>query len=281
MANKNIWDKLQTIDVRIIYACIMISAMISTVVPIGLPVPIGQPTRAVYDYIENLPPGSLVLMEISIASSTWSEMAATTAVVLNHILSRPLKVVITAFTPDSFPMIVLLLDTFGDIPEDKIYGEDYVITSYIAGGETGVSSLARSFQDTIVKDYYDTPVSEVPLLASIQGAEDFSLVIETSSSFDHSYWWVRQWVTAFNVPMCRVATLGDYAALMNFYPNQIFGILNGPRGGAEYEILTQRPGLNIVLTDAMSLGTLWVIFFVTLSNIGYIMNKNIAQRRET
>ena len=49
------WEKLQHIDIRILYVIILVCLLIPMFKPIGLPIAISDATRQVYETIENLP----------------------------------------------------------------------------------------------------------------------------------------------------------------------------------------------------------------------------------
>lgn len=59
---------------------------------------------------------------------------------------------------------------------------------------------------------------------------------------------------------------------------QIKGLIPGLPGGAQYEILLQRPGRAVKLMDAQSMGHLWIIVLVILGNIAYVYRVRRKQK---
>ncbi len=54
------WEKLQRIDVRILYVIILLYMTIPMLKQFGLPVAISENSRKVYQVIEDLPDGSVI-----------------------------------------------------------------------------------------------------------------------------------------------------------------------------------------------------------------------------
>ena len=270
MAEKSLWERIQRIDRRVIYTIVLISTAIILIRPLGLPVPISESTRAVYDYIESLPAGSYILWDIGIGGPTYAELAPASAAVMNHILIRPLKLVLVTLSADAPPLIDLMIKTLVKIPSDKSYGKDWVFMGYVAGAESGRAALAKDFRSTVPKDYLGTPIDQIPMLAGVTGASNFKLVMDTTGGTDTVEHFIRQWVTPFGAKYASVLTAGIVPAAIAYYPRQLFGFLYGARGGAEYELLIKMPGRNLMMTDAISIVHVWFFIFVAIGNIGYI-----------
>jgi hypothetical protein len=64
-----------------------------------------------------------------------------------------------------------------------------------------------------------------------------------------------------------------YQGMLPYFPAQIAGLLPGVRGGAEYEILIDQPGVNLIQSDALSLGHMIVIISVIIGNTVYFLSK--------
>ena len=53
----------------------------------------------------------------------------------------------------------------------------------------------------------------------------------------------------------------------------MIGILGGLRGGAEYEILINKPGASVAKMDSESISHLYIIALIIIGNIGYFATK--------
>ncbi len=89
----NFFDKFLKIDRRYIFILVAIGVVIPLVFPLGLAVTVSPPVKNVYDEIENLKPGTPVLVSVDFDPSTEPELGPMTAAVLRHCFSRDLKVI--------------------------------------------------------------------------------------------------------------------------------------------------------------------------------------------
>jgi hypothetical protein len=61
---------------------------------------------------------------------------------------------------------------------------------------------------------------------------------------------------------------------MNYYEaGQLVGFVAGTRGAAEYEALTNNPGIASANTAAVSFGMMWFALMIVLSNLFNYMAK--------
>ena len=60
----NLFDRLRTIDRRIIFVLIALSVFIPILVPMKIKIQVSPPARNLYHAIDQLPPGSNVLMAL-------------------------------------------------------------------------------------------------------------------------------------------------------------------------------------------------------------------------
>ena len=54
------------------------------------------------------------------------------------------------------------------------------------------------------------------------------------------------------------------------------GLVPGGRGGAEYELLINKPSAGVGAMDAQSTGHLAIILFIVLGNIGFLGSRRSA-----
>jgi len=55
---------------------------------------------------------------------------------------------------------------------------------------------------------------------------------------------------------------------------QLFGLVAGMKGAAEYEVLVNKPGSATAGMDAQSFSHALIIVFMILGNIGYLVTRN-------
>jgi hypothetical protein len=127
-------------------------------------------------------------------------------------------------------------------------------------------------------DIYGDPILNYPIMQEIETAHDFSVVVDVGTGAAVSL--LRQMITPTEVPFVANTMAMDTPTYMAFYGYKggIVGLLDGMRGGAEYEYLAEIPGSGLQNMDSMSLGHIVVIAFVLIGNI--VSGIQLLQGRE-
>lgn len=261
---------------HILYTLLILSVVLPLLNPVGLPIGISSRTQTVYNYIKNtLPAGKPVLIDMYYEMAARAELEPQLAAVVKHLFEKNCKLVFVS-TMTTGPIIFELLKSVApDLFADKTYGTDYVFLGYIAGNEPAVRSLAESIRETIAVDNYGKPLSDLPMMATINKAEDFALVFIVSSGTDTFGWYVRQWYTPYNVPLLFGA-LSVIAPSIEPYvgAGQAVGMLTGQRGAAEYEVLVDRKGLGLAAMDAQSFAHALILVFIIVGNVMFLYTRS-------
>ena len=254
---------------QIIYTLLVISIVIPLLNPVGLPIGISSTTRDVYSYIENtLPAGKPVLIDLYYEMAARAELEPQAAAVIKHLFEKNCKLVFVSTMTYGPIVFELLKSTAADLFADKTYGVDYVFLGYIAGNEPAVRSLATSIRGTVAVDNYGTRISDLPMMANIDKAEDFALVFIVSSGTDTFGWYVRQWYTPYDVPLLFGALSVIGPSIKPYVDaKQAIGMLTGQRSAAEYETLVGRKGLGLASMDAQSFAHALILIFIIIGNI--------------
>jgi hypothetical protein len=195
--------KLEKLDRRIIYLVLVLSLLVVLLRPVGLPIPQSAATRRYYDAITSLPPRSRVLLEIGFDAGTMPEDGPMLEATMKLLLKTDVKWVMVSLWVGGpligYTYLNRLKSTIDS--SGKQYGQDFVLTPYLAGGETAAAALAKDFKGTVKTDYYGTDANNVPVLKDITGAKDFDLVILISSGTPGVDEYLRQWVRPYNSNM--------------------------------------------------------------------------------
>lgn len=259
-------QRLQRIDRRIIFAVLMLVIAWPLVKPLGLPVNVSGETKAAYDVIESLAPGSTVLIATSIFPSTQAEIEPQTIAMLNHLIKKQAKIVMAPCYPDTPPYLLnyaAMLEAAGYVD-----GTDYLSLPYLAGEETLYAAMGSDFKKT----YEQVPSSE--LWDSISSVKSFALIIVPNGG-RHPLYVMAHISTPANVKMIASITAVVLPSVQQYFNSgQISGIVSGMNGAAEYEFLVGVPGKALQGMDAQALGHLWIIALVVLGNIGYLATRH-------
>ena len=138
---KTIWKRLMsfpTLGMTIILLLLQVGPLLY---PMEIPIGIATSTQQFYDYVFDLPEGSVVLWQSQLIMFNYGDLAPLTASTLNLLLNSPnnLKLIILFQTPSGPLVWDNMKDTYelNELPEGREYGVDYVELGYYVGGELG------------------------------------------------------------------------------------------------------------------------------------------------
>lgn len=268
-------NRLQKLDRRWIYLVLLVLISWPLFKPIGLPLRVSPLVKQSYEFVENLPPGSIVAWSVDSGVAVYGEQFPQARVTLEHLAKKPdLKIIVVHFWeqgPLFFNSLVNILEKSG-----KKYGEDWVDLGYIPGGEAAMAAFADDIHKTVPTDARGTPLSEIPLMKKVNTAKDIKLWITISAGTPGIPEYARQIQSRYNVPIIA-GVLSQFATIYMPYVNskQLVGMLGGLRAAAEYEKLLGTTGIAGKAVDALSNAHLVIIAFVLLANGVYL-----AQRKK-
>lgn len=261
------------------WLCLIIGIMVMFfyVRPIGFPVPISQTTKSFYDAIEALPENSVVGIQNVLTPTGYAEQKGQVIAIYTHLFARPLKLVFfNVWVATSPPIVATAMELVPrDVLQKRQYGKDYVIYGYVAGEERSMAAIGNNFWDAYPVDTAGTPTSSIPMMSGIRTAKDFAIIVHICAMFPSTDAAIRVWIQTFKVRVVMAVDSSNYMALMPYYPAIVPGILNGVRGGAEYEILIKRPGPSLAFTDAISGMAVILIGALFVGNVLFYQRKKV------
>ncbi len=261
-------EKFERLDSRLVYLLLAISIVVPLLNPLGLPLGISAESRQVFDRIDRLPDGALVLLSYDYSSGGLAELDAGVRAILYHLSTKNARVVAMSSTTEGPMFAQQTLPVYE--AQGKKYGVDYVNLGYLAGGESGLSAFCRDLGQVFKADFAGADLSGMPIMASIKTVKDFDLAISMNiGPVDgaNTGVWVRVVRTEYSVPLILyVVTVMSPANMPYLQAKQIDGLLSGLRSGAEYEKLVDKPGSAVAGMDAQSISHLVIIGFIALGN---------------
>jgi hypothetical protein len=269
--SKSIWSKMADVDRRYLYWIIFLMLAIPYINPIGLPVPVTETTKALYDRLETMGPKNIALFSIAGGVSAWAEIQPAMVAVMRHLVKREIKVVVWGFFTDQDLTVDMIVASVPELKNKYKYGEDWVYMGYIAGGETAVAELAANVHAVFKADRYGTPVDKLPLIMRVKSAKDIDIVL-TIDTGSYITYYIRHWNVAKGTPVAEVgiAMQADYLV---YYPTNLIAVLIGVRGGAEYEKLIGQLGDGTIRMDAINVSHVIFIAAIIMANLGYVMTR--------
>jgi len=258
---------------QIIYLCLFAVIAIPLMNPIGLPVPIDKTTRDVYDRVDSLQPGDVVVMGSNIGASIYAEVYPQYVSILEHLFRKEgVKVILVGHGTEAPIFAEKALNEIKAY-DRKEYGVDFVHLGYIAGGEAAISGMCRDLHALLEVDYEGHPLSDLPMMEDIKDANDFTIIIDFTASADSQFWLNQAYApygteVAFGLTAVKVPDAYAY-----YTAGQIFGIIESLKGAAQYEVLINRPGIAVKGMDAQSMAHLFYIGLISLCNVKYFMGE--------
>ncbi|MEO0205824.1 MAG: hypothetical protein ABIL22_04010 [candidate division WOR-3 bacterium] len=263
----NLIERLSHLDRRIIFLLVALAVIIPMIVPLNLPVDITKPVKNVYNKIESLSSGSIVLISTDYDPGSEAELYPATEAVIEHCFRKNLRIYMMGLWPAGSELGNIALNNLAQI-YDKKYGEDYINVGYRPGGAVMLLSLGRNFSDVIKVDYQGIPIDSFALGRAVKSAKDLKAVMTFSAGDPGILHWIIYFHARYGVPICGATTAimapQQYAYLSS---GQLVGLLGGLKGAAEYETLVNRKGRGLRGMDAQSIVHLLLVGFIVLGNV--------------
>lgn len=272
MSGKTLLDIIKGNDIRIIYGLLLILMFLPMLLPFRIPLKVSPTTQGLYDFVESLSPGSVVMVNAGLTPSAYPEISPGLRAFIEHAFRKDLKLVVWCESADAPVMWEKLMSTIA-IPPNKRYGVDWVFLGFIPGGETALAGLANDIWATSPTDYYKTPLKDLPLMEKVRNAKDLAAYFDVSMAYDSPGFVVRQFVTPYNVPFIACYSTGMTPASMPYYPKQLRGVLYGIRGGAEYEMLINKPWRGLSYTDVLSAVNIYIFLVIIIGNVIILISR--------
>jgi hypothetical protein len=228
-----------------------------------------------YEYIENLPEGSVVLLSADYAPSTKVENDPVVQGFLTQAFRKNLKVIAISLWPDG---AVLLENNIRMVAlkMNKKEDEDFVIGGYVVGGAVAVEKMGINLKNAI-------PLlrgSNAPFLNNIRNAKDLKLVFCVAAG-DTLQYYIRILGARYGVPVA-----GGCTAVMaaEMYPyimsNQLIGLFAGLKGACDYQLLELKDQIDpnnvpesVRNMFPQSIIHLLIVIFIIIANLIYFYER--------
>jgi hypothetical protein len=272
------------LDRRIIYGLVFLFVLVPLVWPIGLPIKPTGVVQTIYDDLETLAPGSVVIVSADYGPGAMAETDPMLRAVLYHCFSRGLKPVVLALVVggDTLGRTAIrdVLATQKDgapLFPDKVKGRDYAYLGYKAGSSAVILGLTQSFTAAFPVDGDGDGLASQPIFNKVRKLADVDYIISAASVAMPEAWLTFGSVPA-KVPMavnCTAVSAAQYYPYVN--TGQFRGLAGGMKGAAEYEVLVDVAGMSgkvpdaTKAMDAQSLVHVFIVLAVVLANFFYLL----------
>jgi len=261
--------RIRELKSREIWVVVLLVYLITCLIPLGAPFEMSDITVEIYEFIDELPEGSIVVIGGSAVFAFDLESSASLIACIKQMHRNNLRIVCAPYGVEAVQFEKYCVDAarvdkkYGGNWE---YGIDYVQLPYMAGGAAAYVAFLDDVHTAIATDVAGTPLDEIPLMRDLQNYEDIAAWICPHWAFDMI---VRYVIAEKDIPgiyFAQSAAYGSYVPYMMAYPGKCW-MTNGFLGGAQYERLEGVPGLGHAVVDSYALMSIVYVGFVVLGNI--------------
>jgi hypothetical protein len=265
-------EKMLHIDRRWIYLILGVAVIIPAVVGFHVPVNVTPEVKRVYDFVENLQVGDRIFISIDYDPASLAELHPMTYAILDQCFRKGLKPVVCTLSQFGAGMAEQAL---ADIASKyhKQSGVDYCYLGYKPYPAITIMLMGVDFRVPFPQDYYGNPIDSIPMMDGVHNFNHVSGVIDLTSGNTADFWIIYGYGRYF-MPLALGVT-GVMAA--DYYPylqsGQIFGLITGIKGAAEYEALAEYKGEGLKSIPYQTTSHVVILAFIIISNIGYFASR--------
>ncbi len=274
----NFFERLSLLDRRWVYLILAAVVVITLLIKFATPIRINPEVRSIYDFVEARKPGSYLHMAIDYDPGSLAEMHPMTYAIMEQALAKGIKIIMTALSPNGPGMAEqAMLDIMDSVRihtgKQLTYGQDIVFLGYKPYPGIVILSMGQNYRLSFPNDYYNTPLDSIPMMKNVINYDnvDGIILITGTSGVD---FWISYANGRYNAPLA-VGLTGVMAA--DYYPylksGQIFGLMGGMLGAAEYEKLVHRPGRAMEAMRVQVWTHMIIIIFIFIGNAGYLISR--------
>lgn len=266
------YDRLLNIDRRWIYLLMAIVVVIPAIWHFNVPVSVSGEVQAVHDFLDGLEAGDVIQLGIDYDPSTLAELHPMAEAILTQAFEKDVRVIVTTLSQFG-PAMADELITRVATREGKEHGVDYTFLGYKPYPAITILAMGTDYRVPFPTDYYGTPVDEIPMMEDLHNYSNVECVISLAGGNSADFW-IQYGNAKYGVPVALGVT-GVMAS--DYYPylqsRQIFGLLPGVKGAAEYEQLVEKLGEASRGMPYQMTSHLLIIVIMIIANIGFIARR--------
>ena len=277
----NFYEKIMSLDRRWVYLTIGLVVLITVVWSFPVPLYVTPEVRSVYDFVESLVPGEIILIGVDYDPAALAELHPMSYAITRQCFAKDVKMLFCCLHQNGPGMVEQVI---AQVAEEygKVNGVDYVYFGYQAYPAITILAMGQNFRIPFPEDYYGTPLDSMPLSRGLTNFDNVKAIINISAGSGTEYW-INYANGRYNAKLA-IGVTGVMTS--DYYPflqsGQIFGLIGGMKGAAEYEHLAEKGGYisrdkgQLWASKSMPIQTtthIVIILFIVIGNVGYFMSK--------
>jgi hypothetical protein len=260
-------------DTRFMSIVIFGVMFFSTAISVTIPYPIMPLTQLYYDTIEAVPAGGTIAFMWQTGSPSdepYLPSVDTLIHIRRLIEEKDIRFVMWSIAAERELVGQLaMLDVWTQGEIDAMYGINYVRCGIIPPDRASRKLWASNMRAVLTSDYYYTPFDELPIMDTVNGAEDFDLICVMGF---YSTEMMEDWVIPFDIEMLYTSTQTLVKAWYYVITaGHVKAALAGVVAGAEYENLLGIAGQSASYMFALTSMVVTGLAILIGTNIRYFL----------
>jgi len=299
----NFFERIAQLDRRWIYLILVVVVVIAYFFKFPVPVAVTPEVESIYDRLESLNRGDKIMVAFDYDPNALAELHPMSFAILEHCQRRGIRIICVTLSQYGAGMVDNIVRTAAETYPHKIerfkaynekmfketgdnrykdvvykkdweYALDYCFLGYKPYPALVILGMGQNFRLYFPQDYYNTPLEELDIMDRVNNYDDVKLVIDITAG-NTADMWIIYGNGRYNVPLALGLTgvMGaDYYQYL--HSKQIFGLIGGWKGAAEYETLIgMKEGDAQKGMPAQVAAHLTIILFIVLGNVGYFLSR--------
>ncbi|UCD17418.1 MAG: hypothetical protein JSV44_00460 [Candidatus Zixiibacteriota bacterium] len=282
----NIFDRMMSLDRRWVFLILALVCVITYVWPFSIPIRTTHEVESIYNYVDTLKENDIIFLGIDYDPNALAELHPMAYAIAEHAFRKKLRIIFVTLSQNGPGMAdQAIRDLTDSLRQDKVYngveykgrdlvnGVDYVFLGYKPYPGLVILGMGQNFRIPFPTDYYGTPLDSLPLMKGVLNYDQVKCVIDLAAG-NVADMWVVYGAGRYNVPLALGMTgvMGaDYYPYLN--SGQVFGLMGGLLGAAQYEKLSDNSGPAIDGMRIQLYAHIIIILFILMGNIGFLMSR--------
>lgn len=251
---------------RIIFALLALTVISVMLLKPRLPITVTASTQDVFNQIEALDSGAVVMISFDHEASSLPEIGPIGAAIAEHCFRRGISVVGLALFSEGNAIGYDLLSRQA-ARSGRTYGADWIYLGFRPQYTAAILGMGESIEEVFKADYLGAPTASLPLARRVRNYDDIALVVSVADGSMPTYW------VEFAANRYGEKIIAALSAVMvtSYIPylesGQLDGILTGLKGAAEYEQLLGDPAAGTRGMAAQSAAHVLIALLVVWGNV--------------
>jgi hypothetical protein len=278
---RSFWERLLTIDRRWIYVVLFLVVLAPFL--LNWKPPVGPPNRwteKLYQEIDSLPPGSVVMISVDYQPSGKPELQPMIVALARHALSRDLRLIMVSVVFPQGPSLAQEALELAAADTGAVDGVDYVNLGWRPQPTAVMLGMGEDIKEVFETDLAGRPTNSLEVMRGVDSYDDVGVLVTVSGTGIVGSWIVlvqQKFKVKLAAGVTSVSATDYYQYLRT---EQLIGMINGLKGAAEYEYLAGYPDRAALGLPGVTAAHLLIVLLVILGNIGYFaMRGGVGRRR--